>query len=157
MQQNHPWEANWSTTSQEIPAFYGTRRFITHSQVPDSCPYYEKALSSPYPHIPLFSIKLNIILPINSWVFPSGFPTKTLCAPLLSPKRATCPVQLILIDFITRTIMGKEYRSLSSSLGSFLYSPVTSSLLGPNILNILFSNTLTKQSKAYVSKYITKK
>jgi hypothetical protein len=27
-----------------------------------------------------------------------------------------------------------EWRSLSSSLGSFLHSPVTSSLLGPNIL-----------------------
>ena len=33
--------------------------------------------------------------------------------------------------------MGEEYRSLSSSLCSFLHSLVTSSLLGPNILNIL--------------------
>jgi len=40
--------------------------------------------------------------------------------------------------------MGKEYTSLSSSLCSFLHSPVTSSLLGPNILlNTLFSNTLS--------------
>jgi hypothetical protein len=37
-----------------------------------------------------------------------------------------------------------EYRSLSSSLCSFLHSPVISSVLGPNILhNILFSNTLS--------------
>jgi hypothetical protein len=35
---------------------------------------------------------------------------------------------------ITRTILGEEYRSLSSSLSSFLHSPVTPSLLGPNIL-----------------------
>ena len=34
--------------------------------------------------------------------------------------------------------MGEEYRSLSSSLWSFLHSFVTSSLLGPNILNTLF-------------------
>jgi hypothetical protein len=35
--------------------------------------------------------------------------------------------------------IGEEYRSLSSSLCSFLHSPVTSSLLGPNILlNPLF-------------------
>jgi len=34
---------------------------------------------------------------------------------------------------ITRIIFG-EYRSLSSSLCSFLHSPVTSSILGPNIL-----------------------
>jgi hypothetical protein len=31
----------------------------------------------------------------------------------------------------TRTILGKEYRSFSSSFCNFLYSPVTSSLLGP--------------------------
>jgi hypothetical protein len=30
--------------------------------------------------------------------------------------------------------VGKEYRSWCSSLWSFLHSPVTSSLLGPNIL-----------------------
>jgi hypothetical protein len=39
--------------------------------------------------------------------------------------------------------VGEEYRWLSPSLWSFLYSPVTSSFLGPNILlNTLFSNTL---------------
>jgi hypothetical protein len=56
-----------------------------------------------------------------------------------SPIRTTCPAHLLL-DFITRTILGEEYRSLSSSLCSFLLSPVTSSLLGPNILlSTLFS------------------
>ena len=29
MEQSPSWEANWSSVSQEIPAFYGTRRFIT--------------------------------------------------------------------------------------------------------------------------------
>ena len=43
--------------------------------------------------------------------------------------------------------MSKEYRSLSSSLCNLLYSPVTSSLLGPNtLLNTLFSNTLSLRS-----------
>jgi hypothetical protein len=36
----------------------------------------------------------------------------------------------MLLDFITRTIVGEKYRSWSSSLCSFLHSPVTSSLLG---------------------------
>jgi hypothetical protein len=46
-------------------------------------------------------------------------------------------------DFTTRTILGKEYRSLNSSLCNFLHSPVTSSLLGPNaLLSNLFPNTL---------------
>jgi len=58
--------------------------------------------------------------------------------------RVTFPAHLILLDLITRTILGEEYRSLSSSLRSFLHSPITSSLLGPNILiNTLFSNTLS--------------
>jgi hypothetical protein len=42
---------------------------------------------------------------------------------------------------ITRTILGEQYRSLSSSLCSFLHSLVISSLYGPNILNTLLSNT----------------
>jgi hypothetical protein len=44
---------------------------------------------------------------------------------------------------ITLTILGEEYKPCSSSLFSFLQPPVTSSLLGPNILlYTLFSNTL---------------
>jgi hypothetical protein len=43
--------------------------------------------------------------------------------------------------YITRP---SQYRSLSSPLCSFLQSPVTSFLLGPNILfSTLFSNTLS--------------
>jgi hypothetical protein len=68
----------------------------------------------------------------------SGFPTKIQYTPLLSPILATCPTHLILLDFITRTILGEEYRPLNSSLCSFLHSPVTSPLFGPYIyLNII--------------------
>jgi hypothetical protein len=45
---------------------------------------------------------------------------------------------------MTRIIFVEQYRSLSSSLCSFLRSSVTSFLLGPNILlNTLFSDTLS--------------
>jgi len=43
---------------------------------------------------------------------------------------------------------GEQYITLSFSLCSFLHSPVTSSLLGPNILlSTLFSNTLSLRVK----------
>jgi len=63
---------------------------------------------------------------IPSGLFPSGFLTKTLYKPLLSLINATCPAHLILLYFITRTVFGEQYTSLSSSLCSFLHSPVTS-------------------------------
>jgi len=51
--------------------------------------------------------------------------------------------------FITRTVLGEEYRRISSSLCSFLHSAVT---LGPNILlNTLFSKTLSLRSSLTVS------
>jgi hypothetical protein len=53
---------------------------------------------------------------------------------------------------ITRIIFGDEYRSLSSSLCSLLYSPVTPSHLGPNIpLSTLLSNTLSLCSSLSVT------
>ena len=65
---------------------------------------------------------------LQSGLFPSGYGTNTLYTPLLLPIRATCHAHLILLDFITRTILDGEYRSLSCSLCNFLHSPVTSSV-----------------------------
>jgi hypothetical protein len=79
------------------------------------------------------------------------FLTKIPYTPVLSPIRSTCPAYVIL-DSVTRTLFGEAYRSLSSSLCIFLYSPVTLSLVGPNILlNTLFSNTLSLRFSLNVS------
>jgi hypothetical protein len=120
---------------------------LPHSQVPNTCPYPEAAARfSPYPPHPTFwrsilILSSHLCLGLPSGLFPPGFPTKTLYTPL--PIRSTCPAHLILLDFITRTILGEEYRSLCS----FLHSPFTSSVLGPNIL----LNTLSLRSSLNVS------
>jgi hypothetical protein len=66
------------------------------------------------------------------------------------------PPHLILLDLITRLMFGDQYISLSSSLCSFLHSPVQSSLLGPNILlSNLFSNTVSLRSLLHVSDQVS--
>ena len=129
---------------------------LPHSQVPATCPYPVPYRFSPYSHITLPEDPSQYYPPIYPWVFQvvsflqvsSPKPCVRLCSPTL---RATCPAHLIL-DLITRIIFGEQYRSLSFPLCSFLHTPVTSSLLGPNILlNTLFSNTLSLRSSLNVS------
>ena len=123
MEQSSSWEANRFSASQEIPAFYGTRRFI------HKCPHpsvsWARSIQSIAPHLtswrPILILSSHLRLGLPIGLLPSGFPTKTLYTPLPSPIRATCPAYLILLDFIVGTILGEEYRPLSSSLCSFFF------------------------------------
>jgi len=140
-----------------FPAFYVTRRFITAftSSRHMFLSWARLIQSIPPPPTSWRSILIlssHVYLSLPSGLFPSGFLTKTLYTPVLPPIRATFPAHLILLDFITRTELGEEERSL---VCSFLHSPVTSSLVVPNNLNTLFSNTLSLRSSLNVSDQVS--
>ena len=94
---------------------------LPHSQASATRPYPGLDQSSPHTHnrtTHLLQIHPNIIHPFTprspQRSISLRFPHQDLIPPS-SPIRATCPAHLILLDFITRTILGEEYRPFSSS------------------------------------------
>jgi hypothetical protein len=134
---------------KNFAAFQGNRRFVT---VFKTAHHGSLSWARSIQSIPSHPISLRSVLILSSYlrlglpsgIFLSGSPTNVLYAFLVSPIRATCLAHLIRLDLLIIIISGEQYKLWSSSLYSFLQSPVTSSLLGPNILlSTLFSNTLS--------------
>ena len=100
---------------KKFPAFYGTWRFLT--PLTSACHLSLSRASSVQSILPhptswrsILILSSHLCLGHPSGLFPSGFCTKTIYTPLLSPIHATCPLHLILLAFITQKILGEEYR-----------------------------------------------
>ena len=114
MVQSPSWEANWFAAIQKIPRISRNPKvhYRTHKRPPPV-----SILGQPNPvHIHtshLLEIHPIIVHPSTSrfpqWSLSLWFPHQDPIHPLSSPIHATCPAHLILLDFITRTILDEEY------------------------------------------------
>ena len=113
MEQSPSWEANTYSASQEISCILWNpkihnRNYKRPSPAPVLGQINPVHTTQTTSWIPISILSSHQRPGLPSDLLRSGLLTKTLYSPFLSPMLATCPFQIILLDFITRIMFGEE-------------------------------------------------
>ena len=136
MQHSPSWEANRFSPNKEFPQIlskpkvhYRIHKILSPILILSQI----KLVHAPSSHF--LKIHINIILASmpgsSKWSLPLRFPHQSVYAPLVFPICAVYLTHLCLLYLFTWLIFGEECRSLSSSLCSFIQSPVNLVFLRP--------------------------
>ena len=139
MDHSPSWKGNRFSASQEIPRIVWKPKvhYRTH-KFPPPVPILSQLDSVHTPTSHFLKTHLNITLSSTpgspNWSLSFTFPHKNPVHASPLPHTRYMPHPSHSSRFYHRNNVGEQYRSLSSSVCSFLHPPVTSSPLGPNIL-----------------------
>ena len=157
MEHSPSWEANRFSASQEIPLILKNKKvhYCIH-KCPPSVVILSQLDPIPKPTSHLLKIHPNIFLPSMlgspKWSFSLRFPHQNPVYTSPLPHKCYTPCPSHSSWFYHPNKIRWAVQIIKLSLCSFLHFPVTSSLLGPNILlSTLFSNTLSVWSFLNVS------